>query len=497
MNGFFATQGNLIIQSSDKAKTLYMPITPNTTYTVSKIVSARFRLMTTTEEPRISVIGNTRIYDDTNSKITINAGPNDNYLCIYYYYSDIDGDKEQEIINSIQVEEGNIATQYDEYFEGKRLGFAICNKNLFDNNCWEIGMIKDSTGLYEGNNNMCRTPFDKMIEVKPNTTYTFNGYTQRIYEYDSNKELVNRNDYSDSIYYSTKNIITFTTTSNTYFIALRYSFSSENASLHTIDEIKQGKMQLEEGSIATSFEVHKEEKMYLNIGDMELCKKGDTEDFFFKNVVEDENYNAELDEGAWYKKEAIAKISGSDNFTSNGISANAVGLVTPVLNIEGNLTAAELAQKTLCNLVQTVRNNDTGLLGTTSASRIRIYLNLSYATDYDEAKEVLKDIIIYYVQTNPTYQKITNPTLISQLEAFAKIKLYKGVNHIWTETENLEPNLQLTYKRIKTNETLQVNNIQPVNLEMNNLETPEEIDLIETPAELTIEETSPEENEVM
>ena len=62
-------------------------------------------------------------------------------------------------------------------------------------------------------------------------------------------------------------------------------------------------------------------------------------------------------------------------------------------------------------------------------------------------KQLLADIVIYYIQETPTYEKITDPTLISQLETLRKAKWFKGVNHWWTETDNLEPNLKGTYRQ--------------------------------------------------
>lgn len=88
-------------------------------------------------------------------------------------------------------------------------------------------------------------------------------------------------------------------------------------------------------------------------------------------------------------------------------------------------------------------------------------------------------------------EETIDPYTTAQQEAYNKLMnllLYKGVNHIWTETDGLEPNLQLTYKRIKQEGVLQVSNTQQLNnLELNNTE--------ETPEELDIQ--TPEENEVM
>jgi hypothetical protein len=88
-------------------------------------------------------------------------------------------------------------------------------------------------------------------------------------------------------------------------------------------------------------------------------------------------------------------------------------------------------------------------------------------------------VIIQY----ETSREIIDTYTEAQAEAYDKLinlSLYKGVNHIWTETDGLEPNLQLTYKRKKQSNVLQVSSIQPLNnLELNNTE--------ETPKEITTE----------
>lgn len=216
----------------------------------------------------------------------------------------------------------------------------------------------------------------------------------------------------------------------------------------------------------------------LNLGNIELCKIGDYEDIPFKNEVGDENYNAELESGAWYKKGVIDKIAGSDNFATNGIDTNKIDFLTPVLNVEGNLQANTFSQMCCCNLLQTVMTNYTGINGTTSSKKIRIAVSKEYASTYDEAKQLLADIVIYYIQETPTYTKITDTTLISQLEALRKAKWFKGVNHWWTETDNLEPVLEGTYKQSIQSETQNsIANLQVQANEQNISNTP---DLVES-----------------
>lgn len=212
----------------------------------------------------------------------------------------------------------------------------------------------------------------------------------------------------------------------------------------------------------------------LNLGTIELCKIGNYQDILFKNVAGDENYNVELEVGAWYKKGVIDKIADSDNFATNGIDTNKIDFLTPVLNVEGNLQANTFSQMCCCNLLQTVMTNYTGINGTTSSKKIRIAVSKEYASTYDEAKQLLADIVIYYIQETPTYTKITDTTLISQLEALRKAKWFKGVNHWWTETDNLEPVLEGTYKQSIQSETQNsIANLQVQANEQNTSNTPE------------------------
>lgn len=352
-----------------------------------------------------------------------------------------------------QLEKGTKPSKYEPYYEGKAIKINECNKNIF-NNIWEKGMIGDSTGNYSANDNMARTPFGEMIKVKPNVQYVFNGVTERIYEYDENKNFLNVIKYEASTDFVQKTRI-FTTSSNTYYVAFRHSLTSPNTPYTTISQLKALDMQLEEGAVATSYEPHQEKTFLLNIGDMELCKRGNAEDFFFKNTTDNLYYNSDLVENGWYKYEAIGKVIGSSQFNSNGIDDNRVGLITQTLNIEANLL--DLSQMTYCNLLTTTQRNYSGLNGTTAGNKIRVYVSTKYASTFAEAKQLLEDIIIYYVQLTPTYTQITDTTLISQLEEISKFKCYYGVNHIWSEIGEIDANLILNY--YKSNK-LRLDNIE-------------------------------------
>lgn len=103
------------ISATTNPKTLYVSIKPNTTYTVQKIISERFVLGTTTVIPTIGV-SCTKVLDAYHqTSASIKSEANDKYLAIYYYLQGTDVLTEQEILDSIQIEEGEVPTEYVPY----------------------------------------------------------------------------------------------------------------------------------------------------------------------------------------------------------------------------------------------------------------------------------------------------------------------------------------------------------------------------------------------
>ena len=117
------------IGASSNAKTLYIQCKPNTTYTISKIQSSRFRVATTAVLPAIngSVSQFSGYETDSNTTYTITTNSTANYLCIYYYLTGTDTLTEQEILDSIQIEKCSTAHQYVPY--GHWLPIKVANSN--------------------------------------------------------------------------------------------------------------------------------------------------------------------------------------------------------------------------------------------------------------------------------------------------------------------------------------------------------------------------------
>lgn len=109
------TGSGLTLDTAEGCKTLYISCESSTTYTVSKIASTRFIVVTTDTTPAIGVSTSVRSIDLTGTHITITTGASAKYICVFYYYSLQDTLSEQTILDSIQIEEGSTATPYESY----------------------------------------------------------------------------------------------------------------------------------------------------------------------------------------------------------------------------------------------------------------------------------------------------------------------------------------------------------------------------------------------
>ena len=120
-----------VITSSASDRTIYIPCKPNTTYTVSKMVQQttannRFALGYSNNIPvlggsitkRVNLANGT-----TETKLSITTDSNAKYLLAYIYYQDTSTTFDK-MLNSIQIEENNSATTYEEY-KGKTYLYTL------------------------------------------------------------------------------------------------------------------------------------------------------------------------------------------------------------------------------------------------------------------------------------------------------------------------------------------------------------------------------------
>lgn len=101
------------------AKLMYIPCESSTTYTISKIKSARFVVGTSSSTPSNGVTCSVYQANNDATSITITSGTSDKFLCVFYYLSSADTLTEQQILDSIMINEGSSALPWQPYGVGK------------------------------------------------------------------------------------------------------------------------------------------------------------------------------------------------------------------------------------------------------------------------------------------------------------------------------------------------------------------------------------------
>ena len=323
----------------------------------------------------------------------------------------------------LQLEEGSIPTPYEQYKE-KDYKLDLWKENEFDkNNVNKLNAYIDSSNKITSSE-ATRTLY---VECKKNTLYKISKAKSARFRvmYTTDIPAINRvvNGY---IVNDTGEEIIIKTGNNAKYLCVFYYHANQDT--------------LTEQAILESIQIQEA---------IELCKIDNYKDVLFKNVTGDENYNAELENGAWYKKKVIDKKFLDDEmyFANSGVTNV---FYTPVITNYSRINNIPLCDNFKgFNNVDTAHSvniiNSVGFNNTYDYNRFYI----SFNGTIDELKDFLNERkpTLYYANDNPVYEKITDQTLISQLEALNKARWFKGVNHWWTETDNLEPNLKGTYRQ--------------------------------------------------
>lgn len=100
---------------SSNARTIYISIKANTTYTISRRAGQRFWVATSPVIPTNGALYTGRQVNNTATSITITSGENDRYLWAYIYLNGTDTDTLQEVLDSVQIEYGSSPSAYEAY----------------------------------------------------------------------------------------------------------------------------------------------------------------------------------------------------------------------------------------------------------------------------------------------------------------------------------------------------------------------------------------------
>ena len=328
---------------------------------------------------------------------------------------------------------------------------VVGNKNLFDkdsfnfNANWDGGNSNQLTLLSNGNIQTTANYSNwraKAIDIKalkPNTQYTLsielisvtstqtnkaviripynNGKSGGYVNFDSNESLYQFNSLS-------KQTFTFTTPSDMVNIGL--SLNSNGSDTTAVF----GNIMIEKGSTSTPYTPHKEQILPLTLGNIELCKIGDYQDYIYK------------ENDKWYKCGMIGKIvyDGVNNrvtYKHNSITSDTKGFYQATLTnkISGNSGATTYGLSNYLRFVSggasTAFNNNSSGIWWEGGNSTYVYLILEQTSLQDVNNWLSENnLIIYYVLANPVITEITDTTLINELEDILNATSYEEQTNI-------------------------------------------------------------------
>ena len=240
------------IHSNSANRVFWLKKDKNQDYTISKVKGKVFGIAFTDQLPKAGVSIYGTKYNNTGEVITINSGSYDYLVC--YYWSTSDVLTEQQIIDSIKIEKGTVATPYSLYNQGS-VRIDVVNKNLFDkNNANKLSGYIDNSGYlhYDTNNKIiyvkCKANTDYVISSKSIKGVAFFNKVPKTGLTSTNFKIL------------TTSELTLNSKENTY---LAYWYYSSTLSL-TEQEILNS-IQIEQGLKATNFVEHQSQTVTMPI----------------------------------------------------------------------------------------------------------------------------------------------------------------------------------------------------------------------------------------
>ena len=171
INGYIQTGNTTLLSNGSTNKLIWINIKSSTTYTISKKVFSssknRFGIATSVEEPATGISISNAIQQNNNNYLTVTSGQNDNYL-IVYPWTDNDTYTLEDVLDTIQIEEGTTATEYEPYYTPQTYPLSLGNIELA-----KIGDYKD----YIFKNEIGSPYYNADLEL--DSWYEYNG----IYKY--------------------------------------------------------------------------------------------------------------------------------------------------------------------------------------------------------------------------------------------------------------------------------------------------------------------------
>ncbi len=397
------------------AKSFIFDCTRYKKLTISKMSSSRFGVYASIEYPNSSISAVELLYyNNSNVSFSVDVS-NYKYLVVMYYLKN-ETLTEQEILDSIKIEERNIATPYSKYGQGN-VNFTISNKNICTQFIKGIG-INSTNGSQIANTNGATTDFIK-VEFNKNDTYYLSGLLNTLASfvaaYNKDKEFLGRTGGSERTSLEiTKNVFTGGTAQAAddieYIRIYQYKRESNTG---IIDDIDNAKVQLEASGIATSYIEHKEQNFT----------------FPLKQKLHKEDYLA--DDGIHHKRKQII-LKGNENWrvasSDNQYYYLSMGTGTMIAN---SFMCTHYTKEQMSTTTGQIRIKTELSLEDWKAYLAEQYEKGTPVTiEYELAEE---EIETYTEEQQIAYNKIKNTA-----------KSYKGTTHIFC-TDEISCEFEATY----------------------------------------------------
>lgn len=270
-------------------------------------------------------------------------------------------------------------------------------------NLWNTSNVIDGVGLDGPTGQTYPTTTRSTLDytsLKPDTTYTLSGCSMKsICFYDSNKTFISR-----SVQY------TVTSPSGTSYVRIAFD-----------NTVEHSKIQLESGSTATTYEAYQSQSYTVNLGITELCELGNYQDYIYKGA------------DGWYVHKAIGKITytgdSSENWDYSGTSSGPFRINIPNSKYHTSNDVAPLVYCDYYTPIKWAEISSTTYAVTAFNNNVLPFRN----TDINSLaawKTWLSshNTTVYYPFATPADTKITDNTLISQLDAIHQFLTRYGYN---------------------------------------------------------------------
>ena len=317
-------------------------------------------------------------------------------------------------------------------------------KNLFDKSTASLNQrINGNDGTLGGYVNIFASDYINVygasnITIQGLLNYSNVGGSTQLYAfYDRNKTYI-----SGSASGNNNNTLTISVPNNAYYIRF-------NGLMANIDNI-----QLELGNQSSAYTPYVSQTYPISLGNIELCKIGTYQDKIFKNTPNTTDYDSNLEDNVWYlKKEIGIDIPNSSNNWYKNADSPDGNYISFFKYSPFIATIPVYCNYFIYGMWATIQNqNENYIWNASSSCGFRIHKDnltgYSSSMTNNEKINLFKtwldnnNVSVYYVLSTPTYETITDTTLISQLEALAYS--YEGTTNISQVNDDMAFVLDIT-----------------------------------------------------